>query len=345
MTTPPVLTAPADPKFGVTTQRLFWSGLLFSLLFTVVIGIAGQRLANVVLLPDQGATWYFWKLPAPTVWSRVTAWGGYFLHQLFMWGTIYYAHKHVKQYATGLHSINIIALIGNALFVVLHFVQTQLWYDGLAQDVPLQSAESSVILLLVIVLLMENRRRGLFLGKRAPIRTEIVDFLRHYHGYIFAWAIAYTFWFHPMVNTPSHLVGFFYIFLLLFQGSLFYTRLHLNRWWTVALEMLVLVHGALVVYMLRGTGVWAFILGFLGLFLITQMHGLELPRWGRWGIPGIYLSAVGIAFIGRGTLVIRDMLLIPLLEYGLVLIVALIVGAGLWIYAKVRERSSQHLAH
>jgi hypothetical protein len=40
----------------------------------------------------------------------------------------------VKRYTAGLHPINVLALTTNALFILLHFVQTHIWYDGLAQD-------------------------------------------------------------------------------------------------------------------------------------------------------------------------------------------------------------------
>ena len=320
-----------------TGQYFFWGSVAFSLLFTLIIWLAGQRLAGVSLLPDEGTTWYYWKLPNPTFWSQATAWAGYLIHQIFMWGLIYYAQKNVKKYTDGLHPINIIALLGNAGFIVLHFIQTQIWYDGLAQNLSLQSSEVSVILLLVIVLIMENRRRGLFFGKKVPVGEAMTDFFRHNHGYIFAWAIVYTFWFHPMVSTAGHLVGFFYIFLLLIQSSLFYTRQHINHWWTVSLELIVLGHGAMVVAMLRGEGVWAFVLGFMGIFLVTQMHGLALSKQKKWGIGFIYALMIVVAFNSRGFLVMRDIILIPIIEYGLILILALISGTGLWTIYFVRK--------
>ena len=47
-------------------------------------------------------------------------------------------------------------------------------------------------------------------------RTEVLlEVARKYHGYYFAWAIIYTFWYHPMEITGGHLLGFFYMFLLL----------------------------------------------------------------------------------------------------------------------------------
>jgi hypothetical protein len=50
-----------------------WGSILFSLAFTGVIWWAGQRLASIPHLPDTGPSWYYWKLPEPTFWSRFAA--------------------------------------------------------------------------------------------------------------------------------------------------------------------------------------------------------------------------------------------------------------------------------
>jgi hypothetical protein len=126
-----------DLKNKIIGQLAFWGGIAFSLLFTAIIWLAGGWLDTIAVQPDQGATWYYWQLPSPTFWSQATAWGGYLVHQLFMWGTIFYAQRNHKQYVSGLRPINVIALLGNAVFILLHFVQTQVWYDGLAQNTSL----------------------------------------------------------------------------------------------------------------------------------------------------------------------------------------------------------------
>ena len=46
-----------------------------------------------------------------------------------------------------------------------------------------------------------------------------------------------------MEATSGHLIGFLYMFLLMLQGSLLFTRAHVNRWWTLVLEVAVLAHG------------------------------------------------------------------------------------------------------
>ncbi|MCG8353465.1 MAG: hypothetical protein MI924_37340 [Chloroflexales bacterium] len=303
---------------------VLWGGILFSFVFTGIIWLAGSWLTNVQRLPDAGPSWYYWQLAEPTFWTRATAWGSYLLHQVASWGMIYYAQTRVKRYTSGLHPINIIALATNAAFVLIHFIQTHIWYDGLAQDTTIFSSQGSVILMLVWILLMENRRRGLFFGQPAPIKDEIIRAARKYHGYVFSWAIIYTFWYHPMENSSGHLIGFFYTFLLLLQGSLFFTRIHINRWWTVTLELMVLIHGTLVALMQKGiTGFWPmFFFGFLGIFIITQMHGLGLSLRARWLLFLGYAGSVVGIYSWRGWDQVSEIVRIPLIEYILVFVLA-----------------------
>jgi hypothetical protein len=316
---------------------VLWGGIAFSLAFSALIWWAGERLAAVPHLPDTGPAWYYWKLPAPTFWSRATAWGFYLLHQLTIWGLIYYAQRSRPRYTTGLHKFNIAALAASAFFISLHFVQTHLWYDGLAQDVSVFSSQGSVIVLLVWVLLMENNRRGLFFGKKLPLKQTIIRFARKYHGYFFAWATIYTFWYHPMEPTSGHVIGFFYMFLLLLQGSLFFTRIHTNRYWTFFQEAIVLIHGALVAVM-QGNGMWPmFAFGFGGMLVITQMHGLGLRRWAKWAILIAYIAAAVAVYGVRDLAMIHQITWIPIIEYLGVILLAGIFAAGLWAARRLRS--------
>jgi hypothetical protein len=333
MSNPRILTRPRSDLIAV------WGGIAFSVAFTGLISLAGPRLEAIPHLPDQGAAWYFWRLIQPTFASRASAWGLYALHQLTLWGLIYYAQTRVKRYTPGLHPVNVVALSVNALFVGLHFAQTHLWYDGLAQDVSIFSSQGSVVLLLVWVLLMENSRRGLFFGRKLPVLAEITRFARKYHGYIFAWAIVYTFWYHPMEATPGHLVGFLYMFLLLLQGSLFFTRVHTNRWWTLVQEVMVLAHGSLVA-LVQGNGLWPmFAFGFGGIFIITQMHGVGLRLWHKTGLLVVYLGATLLVYSDRGWERLNEIVRIPLIEYLAVFVLAGLIGGGLWLVRRVRGYS------
>ena len=316
---------------------VLWGGIIFSFLFTLLIWLAGQRFATMPHPPAPDIILYEWRLVEPTFWGAVTAWGFYMLHQVAMWGLIYYAQTRVKKYTTGLHKVNVVALATTAFFIILHFIQTQIWYDGLAQNFETgSSAQYSVILLLVWVLLMENSRRGLFFGKKLPFPQRIIRFARKYHGYVFAWGTIYTFWFHPMEITFGHLFGFFYMFLLLLQGSLFFTRVHTNRWWTLTQEALVLLHAVMVAATQSAAAMRMFGFGFAIIFVVTQLYGLGLGKWVRAVVSlALVVSLVWVySLAGWGNF--NEALRIPVFEYLLVVVLALILGVGQWLWQKVR---------
>lgn len=329
----------ANPR---SSQIALWGGIAFSFIFTFIIWLAGERLNAIPLLPDQGALWYYWKLPEPTFITRLSAWGFYALHQITLWTLIYYAQTHVRKYATGLHPVNIWALGVNAFFIIVHFIQSQIWYDGLAQDTPVWSSQGSVILMLCAILIMENKRRGMFFSARAPLSKRVMDFVRKYHGYLFAWATVYTFWFHPMVNPFGHLVGFFYMFLLLLQGSLFLTRIHVNKWWTLTQEVTVLFHGTLVAIS-QGNGIWPmFAFGFGGMFVISQMHGLGWSKLTRWLIGLGYIAAALFVYSDRGWVKLNEIIRIPFIEYLVAFAIAGLVALGIWIADRFKSQTADN---
>lgn len=318
-----------------------WGGITFSALFVVLIWLANPLLSRFELITTTEARIYDWQLLEPTFWGRVTYWGFYTAHQVILWGLIYYAQTRVKTYSKGLHSVNIWAFGVNAFFIIVHFIQTHIWYDGIAQDTSSFSSQGSVILMLCAILVMENKRRGMFFGAKAPISEQIISFARKYHGYLFAWAIVYTFWFHPMVSTPGHLAGFFYIFLLMMQSSLFLTRLHVNKWWTIVQEVTVLVHGTLVaVY--QGNNLWRmFAFGFAAMFVITQMHGLNLSKLTRW-LVGLGYALAALFIYSADWSQLNEIIRIPVIEYFVAFALAGLVGLGLWIADRFKRPQAIH---
>ncbi|MEZ5564904.1 MAG: hypothetical protein R3F24_05035 [Gammaproteobacteria bacterium] len=315
----------ATPRGSATA---LWGGIVFSLAFTGLIAYAGSHwLTHGALTPERPGFWYQWQLQVPDVWSRATAWAGYTVHQVTIWWLIWSAQQQRPAYTAGLHRFNVLALAVNAVFIGLHFVQTQVWYDGLAQDVHEATAQWSVILLLIAVLVMENRRRGLVFGRGSAWMERAGPFLRRYHGYYFAWATIYTFWYHPMEDTWGHLFGFFYMFLLMLQGSLFYTRAHLDRRWTVSLEVTFAIHGAMVAW-LAGHSWRMFLMGGLAMFVITQMHGLGLSRRARWLISLGYVGAALALYAGPGWTRLPELAGIPLTLLGGAFVLALVVLGG-----------------
>ncbi len=334
---------PLSQTNQLTSSKALWGGVIFSFLFTGLVWLLRGAIPAIDFLPDQGASWYYWKLPEATFWSRATAWGGYLLHQIAFWGLIYTAQKANTKYTSGLHRFNIAALALNAVFIVLHLLQTIFFYDGLAQDVSIWSSQGSVVLMLIMILLMENQRRGLFFGKKVSFLKETARVARKYHGYIFAWAVIYTFWYHPMETTTGHLIGFLYTFFLMVQGSLMFTRAHLNRWWTLVLEISVLIHGTLVA--LQTNTMWPmFFFGFAGIFVVTQMYGLGLNKYWRFGFIAAYIAGVLIVYSGRGWENVNEIVRIPVIEYLLVFVLALIIWLIVRVVALFNRQTQQRLS-
>lgn len=317
----------------------FWIAIFIALATTALIGLLGYRFNDITLLPDQGASWYYWKLPERSFWPMLTAWSFYLAHQVSVWLLIWKAQfKDVKKRPETRKWLYII----NVGFVFLHILQSHIWYDGLAQDVPVMSSQGSVIVMLVLILIMDIDRRGLFFGKKIGGFKGAKNLVKKYHGYFISWALVYTFWYHPTVSTPGHLIGFFYMFLLFIQMSMLYTPIHMNKYWRVVLEVTVMFHGALVaVY--QQNNMWPmFLFGFAFIFVVTQVYGLELPKWGIRLCQMIYILGVIVVFGGfTGHKTISDVhqiTWIGIIEYGLVFVFLFVLQGGYKLAKKMEKR-------
>jgi hypothetical protein len=313
---------------GFMKDKRFQLSIGFSLFVILLIVVFGDRLNSIELLPDQGASWYYWKLPTKEFIPRLTAWVGYLLHQIFIWYGIYQLKNTKSDKIKWQNRL----LIGNGFFILMHFIQTHLWYEGLAQDVPVFSSQGSVIIMLVLILILENDRRGILFGQKIKGFKTIKQFIKSYHGYFIAWALAYTFWYHPLVNTSGHLVGFFYMFLLFIQTSLAYTKLHTSKLWIFFLEVLVLFHGTIVAIG-QGNNMWPmFGFGFAFIAVFTQIYSLNIKTIYRTLIQILYLVGAIIVYLGgiaeKSGDMIHQVTWIPIIEYALVFII-LFVGEGL----------------
>jgi hypothetical protein len=284
------------------------------------------------LPPDTGAAWYYWQLANTTTLARITYWAGYAAHQIVLWVVLFKAVGRARKDAAdgtarqvGVGRFNIIAMGLNIAFVALHLVQTYFWYDGLAQDVPIWTSQGSVIVMLVLVLYLEIPRRGLFWGKRFNPAARTYKFVRNWHGIYIAWAVTYTFWFHPMDGNWGLLSGFIYIFLLFIQLSMFNTRLHSNMGWVILMESFVAVHATLIT-IYKDNPIWPmFMVGFLVMLVFTQMHGLPWARKLRWPITIAFVLGVAALYVFvRGTEHVYEVTFIPVALYGGALALVLI---------------------
>ena len=269
---------------------------------------------------EASSHWYYWQLPPneTTSLTRLFVWLSYSAHQLTIWASIYYAQKKKTnreipgpKYSDTLLKIHWFPLIVNLFFNILHVVQTHTTYNGLAGDVAESSSVGAFNMFLILILLLEYRDRGLAFGwptarnkdkisRKLRLSQGSVNLLRKYHGYAFAWGTIYNLWYHPLENTWAHVTGYIHIWLILVQGSLMYTNLHLNKYWRLTVESWPIIHATLTVYQVERPpqieGLWPlFCFGFLWMFVVTQLFGLpfwkKLPWWTRF-IPFILYLCV-----------------------------------------------------
>ncbi|UCE11883.1 MAG: hypothetical protein JSW61_05530 [Candidatus Thorarchaeota archaeon] len=341
------------------SQRAYyaWIGaILFAIGFTVLISGLSPSLGRFPHLPDQGPEWYYWKLPTGIPLDQVIVWTFYLVHQFALWGAIYWAQKNLKDVIvrrnSGLTRYNYAAFSINTIFIALHLVQTHIWYDGLAQTVPIWTSQGSVIVMLVFILIIEHPRRGLFLGRKInrPISAQVSGFFRRNHSYVFSWAVVYTFWFHPMDGDAQLLSGFFYMFLLFTQINLAYTKIHLDRRWIISLESFVAVHALVVAYfntVVHGSpDMWPmFLSGFVFMFVFTYIYALDVKREVYAAVTILYILFITWIYLpapfgyGRSLLNLfrLEMLWIPIILYGL----AIVIAGATSLYIKRVKPSTQ----
>ncbi|GAB4461604.1 MAG: hypothetical protein Kow0070_19430 [Anaerolineales bacterium] len=293
--------------------------VVFALTAIVWLTAGGLQARFDVVNEKYYSFFYPWQTRNPTAMAYITSWLGYAVHQIAAWAVIWAAQRAKPKYESGFRWFNWAMAAVNLGGFALHWIQTQLWYDGLAISVPEVTSQGSVILMLVFILILEAPRRGLFFGKKIKFRQAFLDVVRRYHGYLFSWALIYTFWYHPMENTFGHLAGFLYMFALLSQSVLLFNRAHLNKWWKFSLEALVLVHGTLVA-IYQGKGLWPmFFFGFGAMIILTQMHGLGLSARLRALLAGVFVLGVGLFYGLSGDFArVNEVIRIPFIEYLLV---------------------------
>lgn len=201
---------------------------------------------------------YPYRLVKSTIPSQLTPWLCFVVHQVGQWWIISQARTaklagkldwtefpHWNKYALRMLKLNV-------LMIVVRYLQTHMFYDGLSATFPSISALFSGVSSLVVVYIFKFRTRGVVFGWTPTWFAGEVDefclFLKHYHGYISSFGIILNFWHHPLEVTLAHFTGFFHTFLLLWQSSLLYQRGHSNRYWAFLLESMIWVHGATVAY-------------------------------------------------------------------------------------------------
>lgn len=326
--------------------------VLFAFGFSFLIWMLGsylRRFTDTFVLRND-IWWYYWKLPVRDSWGMLFVWAMYLGHQFLIWTVIYLAQTNRNGFRSasirGVPKYTLYTLLINTIFVSLHLIQTHLWFDGLAQDTPILSSQGSVIVMLAVVLILEHPRRGLFIGRKVGklFTAQVVGFFRRSHMYIFAWALVYTFWFHPMATDPQLISGFFYMFLLFAQITLAWTPMHLDKKWIIFLESYVAIHAVVVAIwnteFFGGAVMWPmFFTGFAFMFVFTYMYALKVSRKFYYFVTTIYVAFLAWLYLpaplgfGRNVtnLARVEFLWIPIILYGLAALFAVLA------YVKIRK--------
>lgn len=306
------------------TKRIFWISILVSIVATLAIIIIPNSIDNYdAALNPEAPDIYEWMFETPDTWARITAWGFFILHFVVIGFLMELLKKNYDQKGE-ISKYNIYLLLANLFFIVLHYVHTIVWYDALAQDTPVWSSQGSVIIMLILILIMENRRRGLFFGKKVNFPKESTRFIMKNHGIYIAIATIFTFWFHPMENEPAHLYGFFYMYLLFVQLSFAKTKIHNHYLWGFTLEIMVLVHGTIVAYTTQNAPWAMFFFGFAMIFFVTQIYGLTKNKSIIHVSQGLFLVLIIVVYSGlignRSWTDLNEIFRIPVIDYVLVFV-------------------------
>ncbi len=323
----------------MSAWKLFQLSLVVFGVLTVLTALLTPLLVEKFypLPPDLGSSWYGWQLATTTTAARISYWAGFVLHFGIVAAIAYRGKGMRPENPGGITRFNLQLFAVNVIFVALHLVQTHLWYDGLAKDVPIWTSQGSVIVMLVLILYMMIPRRGLLWGRVFPTSKRMQKLVGNIHGPFITFALIYTFWFHPMDGNWGLLSGFIYMFLLFIQLILFNTRVHFNGTWIVLLEFFVAVHGTLItVY--KEMEIWPmFLFGFLVMFFLTQLHTWKVPTVGKWlALLAFIFSIAAVYGFVRGFNHIYEITFIPVALYGGALALVLIG----FVWDRIADRSS-----
>ena len=100
------------------------------------------------------------------------------------------------------------------------------------------------------------------------------------------------------------------------------------------------LHGTLVAIM-QGEGMWPmFAFGFGGIFVITQMHGLNWSRWVRGLVLAAYVAGVVAVYAPLGWERLTEVARIPMIDYAAVFALAGLIGGALGLIRLIRPATA-----
>jgi hypothetical protein len=79
-----------------------------------------------------------------------------------------------------------------------------------------------------------------------------------------------------------------------------------------------------------------YLFGFLGVFVLTQLHGVGLSTTARWYVTAVFAVGVLVVYSWRGFDRIDEVVRIPAVEYLLAAVVAPLIWIGIRLAAVLR---------
>lgn len=95
------------------------AGIAICFALTIAVYFFGKSLSGIAHLPDTGASWYYWKLPAPSLYAQISAWTLFALHLISVWYLMYKLKKDPLRKAGKMSKYNTLLLITNFIFIAL----------------------------------------------------------------------------------------------------------------------------------------------------------------------------------------------------------------------------------
>jgi len=201
----------------------------------------------------------------------------------------------------------------NMFFIPMKLITNYFTYNAMSAHLPLWFGQGTVFNIVLIVMAMQVPVRGMICGtckngcgcgsrstKKGPkccenanggYWKEMATFLRKYHGYYIAFGVTNDWYYHPMEATPGHLSGIMNDLFFFWQVITIYTPTHRNKWWCIACEFAVTLHGPLIA-LGRGGGAGMFGFGFSMVFIVTGQWGLPLKWYWRASFFIIFITTV-----------------------------------------------------
>ncbi|KAI9279076.1 hypothetical protein BY458DRAFT_503064 [Sporodiniella umbellata] len=240
--------------------------------------IRGSRFINGKYTPFA----YPWRLLHPNELGQHMAWSAYIVHQLGQWFILakvqFGTQNNANRWSDDYQWWNWQMVYLNGSMLIFKLVHGHIYYDGLAANVPEGIAQGSVVNILVLAIIIAITKRGVIFGMGKGTSTNVVQFVKKYHGYIMSFGTVLNFHYHPVEGTMGHFFGFVYQCLLIWQSTNFLHKTHRSKSWILLLETWVFIHGTLTAIIQPGIGWQIFSYGFMSIFLMNQIFQLPISQ-------------------------------------------------------------------